>query len=99
MARRDSGGQPQEYRLNGKASLSSRDAKLCCWLPGCTVLPLPLATSGSFDAEALRSSAASFYTFARISFVGSTQSIGIELQACVGQFSRSGPLPRVPPAT
>jgi hypothetical protein len=38
----------------------------------------------------LRSSAASFSTFARISFVGSTQSIGIELQACVRQFSRAG---------
>ena len=31
--------------------------------------------------------------------MGSTQSIGMELHRSVGQLSRSGPLPRVPPAT
>lgn len=93
------GGQLQEYPLDRKANLSSRDTKLSCWLPGWTVLPLPLTTAAGFDAEALRCSVASLSTFVRISFVVSTQSIGIESQPWVGQLSRSGPLPRIPPAT
>jgi hypothetical protein len=36
---------------------------------------------------------------ARISSVGSTQSIGIELHRCDGQFSRCDPFPPVPPCT
>ncbi len=35
--------------------------------------------------------------FARTSSVGRTQSIGIEWQRGVGQMTRSGPFPRVPP--
>jgi hypothetical protein len=73
--------------------------KSLCALPVGTVLPLPIVTAPGFSAEALGSSSVSFSTLARISFVGSTQSIGMELHISVGQLSRSGPLSRVPPAT
>ena len=73
--------------------------KSLCGLWDGTVLPLLMVTAAPFVAEALRSSAAIFSTLARISSVGSTQSIGMELHLSVGQLSRSGPLPRVPPAT
>src|SRR5207302_8027241 len=90
-------GQLYERRLKWNANSRNRDAiPLCPTLPG-SCPPLPRLTE--VVTAASRSSATILSTLARISSVGSTQSIGIELQRSVGQLSRSGPLPRVPPAT
>jgi len=64
-----------------------------------TGLLLSVVTAAGDSSRTLRSSAISFSTLARTSVVGSTQSIGMELHFSVGQPSRSGPLPRVPPST
>ena len=85
--------------LERQSELEQSRHELVVRLSVSTVLPLPIVTAAGFSAEASRSSAAIFSTLARISSVGSTQSIGIELQPSVGQLSRSSPLPRVPPAT
>ena len=55
--------------------------------------------SASVGGTTLRSSDVAAFATARISSVGSTQSIGIELHRSVGQLSRCDPFPRVPPAT
>src|ERR1044071_6411043 len=101
-ARMDGRGQLQEYRLKGKTNLSSRDIRSSCPLfvgTFGTVLTVAVLTAAALNSAVLRSSAAIVCTLARISSVGSTQSMGIELHFSVGQLSRSGPLPRVPPVT
>src|SRR4029453_6072056 len=81
-------GTAFECRLEGKTKLSSRDMKSPggSWSGG--VLPLAIITAAGLSSQALRSSAASLSTLARISSVGNTQSIGMELHRSVGQLSR-----------
>src|SRR5436190_23303628 len=96
-ARRSWRGPPYQRRLKWNANSRNRDAiPLYPPLLG-SCPPLPRLTE--VVTAASRSSATILSTFARISSVGSTQSIGIELQRSVGQLSRNGPLPRVPPST
>jgi len=87
----------QEACLKWNANFRNRDAMPLNSVFGGSGIPLARATG--LNSAALRSSAANISNLAMISSVGSTQSIGIELQRSVGQLSRNGPLPRVPPAT
>ncbi len=96
-ARRSWRGQPYDRPLKWNANSRNRDAIPLCPPLAASCPALPRLTGVVTTAS--RSSATILSTFARISSVGSTQSIGIELQPSVGQLSRSGPLPRVPPAT
>src|SRR4029078_8822363 len=92
-ARRAGGYRRYEYRLKGKANLSTRDMNSSRGLWDGTGLLLSVVTAAGDSSRTLRSSAISFSTLARTSVVGSTQSIGMELHFSVGQPSRSGPLP------
>ena len=87
----------QEVRLKRNANPNNRDAILLCSLSGRS--GAPVVRIDALRAAASRSSTTILSTLARISSVGSTQSMGIELQRSVGQLTRSAPLPRVPPVT
>ena len=94
QARRSWRGEVYEWRLKRNAKLCSSVAMLLC---SCSARGnTPSGRAGGLDSEDFLSCAAIPSTLAIISSVGSTQSIGIELQRSVGQLSRSAPLPRVP---